>query len=636
VTLRLALIEATATLRQRIVNTVEAADPLSQLDIFGVPPRSLPDATFDWRPVDCIVIGEFEDEAKGLAFVRALTLNPKRRPVVFLMDEDPDTPLSVSLKLLAEAKLPRWTWKDGELMAALMYVSRDRRALLTMTGSLGQYKPALTKTVALPVISPSIVAAETVAAKALHTNVAANADADFIKTQPNLAIAAMYGTQPLNTIAAPDVTIIDGSQGYRQMLATFIRVRWPRAEIAEIDPFSQTDDHQVYLAATRSKLIVLSAIATRDEGLKALALLRMHSHCPPIIVAVPRVMQIDVAALSAAGADDVLFKDALSQQSLTVALARWQSPEIDHAEAGSSTTDFGKFSFVAKGQPQVIEIERYRFVSTLVQTPMSRVFVAERMADRKRVIVKVANEAYFEAQTTRVFSERYPIFSGLNGNGVVRYLDAGVAGMWPYVVLEYLHGGDLRQRITTGMQPVEAVLVMYRLAIVLSTLHSKQMAHLDLKPENILFRENDDLVLIDFNTSARFGQQFGQSARATDGKTILGSPAYMSPEQGRGVSIDGRSDLYSAGVVFFEMLSGNKPYTAKNDAELIFRHIHEEPPLLPRAIRHLQPIIDGLMAKDPEERCPSADDLARALEPFLKTGFPQSDLPLPGTSPSVS
>ncbi len=606
---------------------METADPMAQIDVFGAPPRPLPNGDFDWRPVDCLVIGGFKDDVSGLAFVRALTLNASRRPVIFLMDDGPDTPLSVALKLLADAKLSRWTWKDGEFMAALAYARRDRRPKLTTTGSLSRYVPiaepprpsspaplsapvitaepepiasAMEKTVAIPVIFPSAL--------------------PFSKTIPNPAIVALTGTQPLSITATPEFTIIDGSQGYRQMLATFIRVSWPRAEIEEIDPFSQSVEGHEYLAAARGKLIILSAIATLAEGLNALTRMRANPHCPPIIVAIPRVLRAHIDELRAAGADAALFKDALSQLSLTVALSRWQMPEIGHAEATSAATDFGKFSFIAKGQPQVIEIERYRFVSTLMQTPLSRVFVAERTADRKRVIVKIANEPYFEANTTRVFSERYPVFSGLNGNGVVRYLDAGIAGMWPYVVLEYLHGGDLRKRINASMTPVQAVLVMYRLAVVLSTLHAKRMAHLDLKPENILFRENDDLVLIDFNISTRFGE----IVRAPDGKSILGSPAYMSPEHGRGTSLDGRSDLYSAGVIFFEMLSGNKPYTAKNDAEIIFRHIHEEPPLLPRTVRHLQPIIDGLMAKDPEERCPSADDLARALEPFLKTGFPAS------------
>ena len=140
--------------------------------------------------------------------------------------------------------------------------------------------------------------------------------------------------------------------------------------------------------------------------------------------------------------------------------------------------------------------------------------------------------------------------------------------------------------------------LLFKLAAALSTIHGGAFVHLDLKPENIFFRDNDELVLIDFNIATRFG---GVGRNRVSGE-VLGTPAYMSPEQGQGLPLDGRSDLYSAGVIFYEMLTGELPYTAKSDAEIIFRHIHDEVPLLPKQVRYFQPIIDGLMAKDREER----------------------------------
>jgi len=98
---------------------------------------------------------------------------------------------------------------------------------------------------------------------------------------------------------------------------------------------------------------------------------------------------------------------------------------------------------------------------------------------------------------------------------------------------------------------------------------------------------------------------------------VLGSPFYMSPEQGQGMTVDGRSDLYSLGVIFYEMLTGSQPYVGESAIQVIYKHIHDEIPLLPKRVRALQPILDGLMAKDRNERIACAEDLVTHLSPFL-------------------
>jgi serine/threonine-protein kinase PpkA len=201
----------------------------------------------------------------------------------------------------------------------------------------------------------------------------------------------------------------------------------------------------------------------------------------------------------------------------------------------------------------------------------------------------------------------------LNGQQVVRYLDAGVADSWPYVVLEHLSGDDLRRRIAKGIEPIDALRILYELSAALARFHAGNFAHMDLKPENIFFRDNE-LVLIDFNISTRFGHV----ARNRVTRDVLGSPFYMSPEQGQGLAIDGRSDLYSAGVIFYEMLTGSQPYTAESAAQTIFKHLQDEIPLLPKRVRALQPIVDALMAKDRDERIATAAELSAMLLPFLR------------------
>ena len=164
-----------------------------------------------------------------------------------------------------------------------------------------------------------------------------------------------------------------------------------------------------------------------------------------------------------------------------------------------------------------------------------------------------------------------------------------------------------------GLATLDALQILDSLAIALATFHGGQFAHMDVKPENVLFRDDGSLVLIDFNISTRFGN----IARNRQTRDVLGSPFYMSPEQGQGLPADGRSDLYSAGIIFYEMLTGERPYSGDNSAQVIYKHLHDEIPLLPKRIRELQPVIDRLLAKNPDERFGTAAALSVALRPFL-------------------
>ncbi|HEX4857381.1 MAG TPA: protein kinase, partial [Usitatibacteraceae bacterium] len=140
----------------------------------------------------------------------------------------------------------------------------------------------------------------------------------------------------------------------------------------------------------------------------------------------------------------------------------------------------------------------------------------------------------------------------------------------------------------------------------------------DLKPENIFFRADGSVVLIDFNIST----PFGKTPRDQLQKELMGSPYYMSPEQSSRLPVDGRSDLYSLGVVLFEALTGVRPFTGDNSVQIIYRHLHEEIPLLPRALRHLQPLVDSLLAKLPDERIGTVDALHGELQRYLDDPLP--------------
>jgi len=404
------------------------------------------------------------------------------------------------------------------------------------------------------------------------------------------------------------ISLIDGSQGYRRILGAFIHGRWPDAKIEDIDPFSQTMRGAGMAFGGVSDLIVLGGIGTRGEAMTALE--RIGKRNTPVILLVSHEMQPESPALIEAGAAAVLIKDALSRATLLNAIAR----ATGEAEPQLPASGFGQYEFAVDGERHVVGIEHYQEAGALASTAMSKLFMARPTGVDQRAVVKIAHSwPYHNDMVAQYFCDRYGFFSTMNGNGVTRYLDAGIAGPWPYVVIEYLPGGDLRQRMAAGVDPREALRLLVPLAKTLAHIHEGGFVHLDVKPENIMYRADGELVLIDYNISTRIGEV----ARDRVTNDILGSPDYMSPEQGQGLPVDGRSDLYSVGVILYEMLAGERPYLAKNSAELIFKHIHDEIPLLPKAVREFQPLVDSLMAKHAEERIHSGAELVRSLQARL-------------------
>lgn len=429
---------------------------------------------------------------------------------------------------------------------------------------------------------------------------------------------------PPSAPAPLSIAVIEGSSGYRKVLTSYLQTAWPEAKIEAIDPYSQTMRGAGIVFGTQCDVIVLGGIGTRAEAMSALARLRANAQsagaaadmppapAPPLVMLVSPELASQADQLRAAGAAAVLHKDALSRQSLIEAIAA--AGAASESPPGATGADFGKFTFAVDGEQVALAIERFACVKTLASNAMSQVFLAERLSDRKRVVVKVpVANPYHDITSVQRFCDRYQFIQSLDGDGVVRYVDVGIAGSWPYVVLEHLSAGDLRQRMAAGLTTAQALTIIERLAVSLATFHGGQFAHMDVKPENIFFRSDDDLVLIDFNISTRFGNV----ARNRETREVLGSPFYMSPEQGQGLPADHRSDLYSAGVILYEMLTGNRPYAGDNSAQVIYKHLHEEIPLLPKRIRDLQPLIDHLLAKSPDERYGTASAFALALRPWL-------------------
>lgn len=266
-------------------------------------------------------------------------------------------------------------------------------------------------------------------------------------------------------------------------------------------------------------------------------------------------------------------------------------------------------------------IRGYRRIRRLAAGPVSELYLAESEQAGALVVLKVARDQQTDNeldQSFRRFLQEYEIVQRIRHPGVVRLYDLGVSDQHAYLVMEYFRNGDLRRRMREPLAPSEALRIAVAVARALDAIHGAGVLHRDLKPGNIMLRDDGSLALIDFGLA----KDAALAMHVTDHGQIFGTPHYMSPEQGHGEPIDARSDLYSLGVMLYEMLAREKPYTAENPMAIIYKHRHEPVPKLPEPLTRLQPLLDVLLAKNPADRVPNAaaavaaiDEAARELNP---------------------
>ena len=247
----------------------------------------------------------------------------------------------------------------------------------------------------------------------------------------------------------------------------------------------------------------------------------------------------------------------------------------------------------------------YRFVRLIGQGASSRVYLAERLSDKSTLVLKIMDVASIkEPQALQRFVQEAELVSEVNSPYVVRFLEHGFTKEYGYIAMEFFTRGDLKQRIEHGVSLGDALNYIRHIAFGLSAIHQQGIIHRDLKPGNIMFRSDDSLALADFGISRRLNE----TSELTRLGSVLGTPNYISPEQALGKTVDHRSDLYSAGVVFFEMLTGRKPFKAETAPALVYQHVHADIPQLPGKLQRYQPLIEMLLAKNAAERFSSADE----------------------------
>jgi len=257
------------------------------------------------------------------------------------------------------------------------------------------------------------------------------------------------------------------------------------------------------------------------------------------------------------------------------------------------------------------EIPGFKILKTLGRGGMAAVYIGLQESMDREVAIKVMLP---QLLTDPSFGERFlreaRIAAKLAHPHIVAVIDVGVNGDFYYMAMEYHPGGDLKARIREGLNQKDSVRIMKEIAAALDYAHKNGFVHRDIKPDNILFSRSGSAVLSDFGI-----------ARAADGAThltatgaVVGTPHYMSPEQAQGKPVDGRADLYSLGIMFYQMLTGKVPYTGDSALSIGIKHIRDPLPKLPEGLSKYQTFLDKLLAKDPADRWQTGADVVRTLE----------------------
>ncbi|MES2633325.1 MAG: protein kinase [Pseudomonadota bacterium] len=278
----------------------------------------------------------------------------------------------------------------------------------------------------------------------------------------------------------------------------------------------------------------------------------------------------------------------------------------------SKLSAFKGHQFTQEEEP--LRLKGYRITRKIGTGGMTEVFLAVRESDGLPVVLKVlqANGKAASEHLSR-FIQEYTLLSRIEHPHVIRIYDQGFTDDHAYIAMEYFELGDLRSEITAGMSQERVVAIISQVAGALDAIHQRDVIHRDLKPENIMRRPDGTVALADFGIAKSMLQSENMAFTQTRHGDVVGTPYYLSPEQASGTPITPQSDLYSLGVMMFEMLAGTRPYRAETLELLLANHVSAPTPPLPAAYAGLQPVVNRLMAKKREDRYPTAAALLADL-----------------------
>jgi DNA-binding NarL/FixJ family response regulator len=408
----------------------------------------------------------------------------------------------------------------------------------------------------------------------------------------------------------PRLMIITDQTDLGRALEHHVSIVWPEAECRLHAPLQSGRLHSGFTAAGYDA-VILDDRVEHGRGKDWFDNLMHRPGFPPVLYLVSADDPALAQSMIRKGAVECLTRERIDHRKFAAALrdAVERRRGVQALQRGAQAEQLSRFGAVT--------IRGHRFVRELASGGTSMVYLAESERAGEMVVLKVLKDATGPESPSQFarFLQEYELISKIRHPNVVRIYDLGIADDHAYIAMEYFPLGDLRGRIVKALEPVQALDYLAQLAAALHAVHSVGVLHRDIKPGNVMMRADATLALIDFGLAKHEDVQIEMTATGQ----IFGTPYYMSPEQGHAQELDERSDLYSLGIVFYEMLAGKKPYVATTPMGVIYMHGNAPIPVLEGELQAYQGLLERLLAKEPADRIASAEallhEIARIQDP---------------------
>ena len=264
---------------------------------------------------------------------------------------------------------------------------------------------------------------------------------------------------------------------------------------------------------------------------------------------------------------------------------------------------------------QLLQIPNFTVIKKIGQGGMAVVYLGEQLQPKRQVAIKIVSPSSTDPKILEDLKREGDTVAQFNHPNIVTVYACGVVDKNYFLAMEILPGGDLKEKLSNHtLEDREVLKIMDEMSSALAHSHKRKTLHRDIKPENIMFNEEGQAVLLDFGIA----KAQGQISEFTRIGAVVGTPHYMSPERALGQDIDERSDLYALGVVMYEMLMGKKLFEGEDTFAVSYAHVHEPPPKLPEEKSALQPILDKLLAKNPDDRFQNAEQLNAIIKKWIQ------------------
>lgn len=409
----------------------------------------------------------------------------------------------------------------------------------------------------------------------------------------------------------PNLLVVGGDSKRLQWLTHHATSHWPNAQVTTVP--AEESAALTRLISERAPDAVLLQADFADEPAAGTVLQHMAQmlltqatlHC---IVLAENGSEMSAVRALKSGAKDYLPLARLTRDQLLTAIGEAFAKRLAALQATKALTQAGM-------ENSAIEVPGYTILKDIATSNFSQVFLARSERLRRNVVLKVMNrgESQRELDDADRFQREHEIISSITHRAIAEIYDFGSLPRHLYLAMEYFPCGDLRDRLRNPLSVDESLYYLRAIAEALRVIHVFGILHRDLKPANVMLREDNSPVLIDFGLARRSLEDAGTTGIGQ----VLGSPYYISPEQSQGQRVDARTDLYSLGVMFYEMLTGRRPYAGRSAVAIMQQHSTAPVPTLPAPTAAQQPLLDRLMAKQQHARYASADELLADLGPMV-------------------